>query len=260
MKASSRSGTLANLGGFEATRARSDPAASRLRHARIATRSRSRPPARRSATDDPSHERGDLAGAFALLAKMSQDFALSMDIETTLERALALIAAQLDAEAGSLWLAESDGREIACHACVGPHPITGLRLPIGEGIVGRSVRENLCQCVLDVAKDPHFSQHDGRAVGLRDALDPVRAHAARRAGDRRDRADQPPRRRRPLRRERRAPAPGAGGLRGARDRERAHGGDRWSSTSACAASSSWPRGSSARCCLRRAPSPFRCAA
>jgi sigma-B regulation protein RsbU (phosphoserine phosphatase) len=109
-------------------------------------------------SEDPSHERGDLAGAFALLAKMSQDFALSMDIATTLERALAMIAAQLDAEAGSLWLAESDGREIACHACVGPHPITGLHLPVGEGIVGHSVRDNLCQCVLDVAKDPHFSR------------------------------------------------------------------------------------------------------
>ena len=107
---------------------------------------------------DPTLERSDLAGAFALLAKMTQDFAISMDIETTLERALAMIAAHLDAEAGSLWLVESDGNEIACHACVGPHPITGLRLPISEGIVGRSVRENLCQRVLDVAKDPHFSQ------------------------------------------------------------------------------------------------------
>jgi sigma-B regulation protein RsbU (phosphoserine phosphatase) len=110
------------------------------------------------ASDDPSHERGDLAGAFALLAKMSQDFALSLDIATTLERALALIAAQLDAEAGSLWLTESDGLEVACHACVGPHPITGLRLSVAEGIVGHSVRDNLCQCVLDVAKDPHFSR------------------------------------------------------------------------------------------------------
>jgi sigma-B regulation protein RsbU (phosphoserine phosphatase) len=109
-------------------------------------------------TEAPEPERSDLAGAFALLAKMTQDFAVSRDIETTLERALAMIAAHLDAEAGSLWLMEGDGREIACHACVGPHPITGLRLPISEGIVGRSVRENLCQRVLDVAKDPHFSQ------------------------------------------------------------------------------------------------------
>ena len=111
-----------------------------------------------SESEIPTQERSDLAGALALLAKMSQDFAISMDIATTLERALVMIATQLDAEAASLWLAESDGREVACHACVGPHPITGLRLPVAEGIVGRSVRDNLCQCVLDVAKDPHFSQ------------------------------------------------------------------------------------------------------
>jgi sigma-B regulation protein RsbU (phosphoserine phosphatase) len=109
-------------------------------------------------SEDPTQERSDLAGAFALLARMTQDFAVSMDIETTLERALAMIAAHLGAEAGSLWLVESDGREIACHACVGPNPITGLRLPVNEGIVGRSVRENLCQRVLDVAQDPNFSQ------------------------------------------------------------------------------------------------------
>ena len=107
---------------------------------------------------DATSVRSDIAGAFALLAKMTQDFAVSMDIEITLERALAMIAEHLDAEAGSLWLVESGGNEIACHACVGTHPITGLRLPISEGIVGRSVRENLCQRVFDVAKDPHFSQ------------------------------------------------------------------------------------------------------
>ena len=107
---------------------------------------------------DSTAGRSDLADAFALLAKMAQDFAISMDIETTLERALATIASHLDAEAGSFWLVESDGNEIACHACVGPHPITGLRLPISEGIVGRSVRENLCQRVLDVASDPQLSR------------------------------------------------------------------------------------------------------
>ncbi len=111
-----------------------------------------------AAAEDPTDARGDLAGAFALLARMSQDFSQSMDVATTLERALAMIAGQLDAEAGSLWLVEGDGREIACHTCVGPHPITGLRLPLGEGIVGRSVRDNLSQCVLDVAKDPDFKQ------------------------------------------------------------------------------------------------------
>lgn len=111
-----------------------------------------------AAADAAADARGELAGALSLLARMSQDFAHSLDVATTLERALATIAAQLDAEAGSLWLVENDGREIACHACVGPHPMTGLRLPAGDGIVGRSVRENLSQCVLDVARDAEFSK------------------------------------------------------------------------------------------------------
>jgi sigma-B regulation protein RsbU (phosphoserine phosphatase) len=96
--------------------------------------------------------------AFALLAKMTHDFAEAMDLSTTLERALADIAGHVGAEAGSLWLVEDEGASIACVACVGAHPITGLRLPVSEGIVGRSVRENTCQTVLDVAKDPNFSQ------------------------------------------------------------------------------------------------------
>jgi sigma-B regulation protein RsbU (phosphoserine phosphatase) len=103
-------------------------------------------------------EAGDFEGAFALLAEMTQHFADSVDLETTLGHALASISAHVGAEAGSLWLVESDGAEVVCHACVGPSPINGLRLPVTEGIVGRSVRENVCQRVLDVAKDPNFSQ------------------------------------------------------------------------------------------------------
>lgn len=101
---------------------------------------------------------GDLEGAFALLADMTQHFAEAGDLGQTLERALASIARHVDSEAGSLWLIQSDEREIVCVACVGPNPITGLRLPINEGIVGKSVRENSCQTVLDVANDPDFSQ------------------------------------------------------------------------------------------------------
>ncbi|MEE2676955.1 MAG: GAF domain-containing SpoIIE family protein phosphatase [Myxococcota bacterium] len=97
-------------------------------------------------------------GAFALLAELTQHFAEALNLERTLERALESIAAHVGAEAGSLWLVENDGQELACAACVGPNPITGLRLPVSEGIVGKSVRENACQTVLDVASDPDFSQ------------------------------------------------------------------------------------------------------
>ena len=109
----------------------------------------------------------DYQGAFALLAEMSQDFAGALGLDSTLERALASIATHVGAEAGSLWLVEESGRNVACLASVGSNPITGMRLSVDEGIVGRSVRDNVCQTVLDVRRDPHFSARVDQESGLR---------------------------------------------------------------------------------------------
>jgi sigma-B regulation protein RsbU (phosphoserine phosphatase) len=108
-------------------------------------------------TQAPFPEGSDFAGAFALLAEMTRDFAATLDIESTLERALARIAEHLHAEAGSLWLVSPDGSELECKACVGPNPITGLTLSVDHGIIGRSLRENVCQTVFDVSTDPNFT-------------------------------------------------------------------------------------------------------
>jgi sigma-B regulation protein RsbU (phosphoserine phosphatase) len=99
----------------------------------------------------------EFASAFALLAEMTRAFADTLEIESTLKRALAMIAEHLHAEAGSLWLIDEDGSHLECMASVGPSPITGMRLGIDTGIIGRSIRENVCQTVLDVNKDPNFS-------------------------------------------------------------------------------------------------------
>ncbi len=99
----------------------------------------------------------EVASAFALLAEMTRGFAESQDLEATLEQALSSIAEHLDAEAGSLWLLDPERESLHCRASVGPNPITGLRLPMTKGIIGRSVAENTCQCVFDVREDPAFS-------------------------------------------------------------------------------------------------------
>ncbi len=113
-------------------------------------------------------ESGELAGPFELLAEMTQDFADSLDIEETLSRALARIAGHLGAEAGSLWLLEDEGRQLVCHASVGPSSIKGLRLPVTQGILGRSVRENECQRTGDVSRERDFTpvvdKHTGFAT------------------------------------------------------------------------------------------------
>ena len=75
----------------------------------------------------------DFEGALALLADMTQDFAHGGDLGETLERSLGSIARHVGSEAGSLWLIDSEGQEIICFACVGPSPITGMRLLVNEG-------------------------------------------------------------------------------------------------------------------------------
>ena len=100
---------------------------------------------------------GEIESAFALLAEMTRGFAESLDLEATLKQALASIVKHLNAEAGSLWLLDHDREDLHCRASVGPNPITGIRLPMTKGIIGRSVTENTCQCVFDARADPAFS-------------------------------------------------------------------------------------------------------
>jgi sigma-B regulation protein RsbU (phosphoserine phosphatase) len=108
----------------------------------------------------------DYEGALALLAEMTQGFATSSDPEETVSRALSSIVDLVGAEAGSVWILEEEACELHCLASLGSKPITGLRLPTSEGIVGRAVREGSCQRVLDVSRDPNFSARADRRSGF----------------------------------------------------------------------------------------------
>lgn len=115
---------------------------------------------------EPTLGAKDYEGALALIAEMTHGFASSADPEETVGHALGSIMQLVGAEAGSLWLLEEETNELHCLASLGSRPITGLRLPRGEGIVGRAVREGSCQRVLDAATDPHFSARADRFSGF----------------------------------------------------------------------------------------------
>ncbi len=91
-----------------------------------------------------------------IIADMSQDFALSGDIEETLRRGLARIAEAVGAEASSLFLVDPTDNALVCHACTGPVDVTGLRLAMSSGIVGCVVSQNQARMVRDVRDDPEF--------------------------------------------------------------------------------------------------------
>ena len=96
------------------------------------------------------------AGDLYLLAELSQEFALSLDIEDTLRNSVNTIIRYLDAEAASVFLL--DGDELVCRASAGPSPITGMRLPLDRGILGRTLSTRMCQMVRDVSTDPDFNK------------------------------------------------------------------------------------------------------
>ncbi|MEQ8195549.1 MAG: SpoIIE family protein phosphatase [Rhodospirillales bacterium] len=102
-----------------------------------------------------------------LLAAMSQDFALSGDLQKTLSKALLRITEYMDAEGGALFLLEDDGAALQCTASTGPVDLLGLSLKPDEGIVGRCVQNNVAEIVRDVSKDPNFYSGADEKTGFR---------------------------------------------------------------------------------------------
>ena len=91
-----------------------------------------------------------------LLAELSQQLALSLDLEHTLHQAVTRIAAFMECEAAAVFLVEDE--HLVCRASSGPVDIRGLRIPQGQGIVGRAVALNACQIVRDAHHDPDFTR------------------------------------------------------------------------------------------------------
>jgi sigma-B regulation protein RsbU (phosphoserine phosphatase) len=93
------------------------------------------------------------ARALAFLADLSQTLAVSLDLRQTLDEAINRIAAFMGAEAASLFLLDADGTTLECRVCFGPVDLTGLRIAVGQGVVGRAVAENASQVSSDAQRD-----------------------------------------------------------------------------------------------------------
>jgi sigma-B regulation protein RsbU (phosphoserine phosphatase) len=92
-----------------------------------------------------------------VLAEVSQQLAVSVDLERTLRDSVAFITDYMRAEAAAVFLLDAGGNSLQCRACVGPVDILGLRIPADVGIVGRAVAQNACQMVRDASLDPDFA-------------------------------------------------------------------------------------------------------
>jgi sigma-B regulation protein RsbU (phosphoserine phosphatase) len=95
----------------------------------------------------------DAARTLAFLADLSQAFAVSLDLRKTLPEAINRVADFMHAEGASLFLLDPATSVLECRICVGPVDMTGVRLAIGQGVVGLAVSENATQIVVDAATD-----------------------------------------------------------------------------------------------------------
>lgn len=109
---------------------------------------------------------GQLERHLALLARLSHEFASSLDIDETLNNAIDQMMDYMNAEAASIFLLENNDTELVCRACAGPIKLIGLRLAADQGIVGSTVQDNHVHMVRDVREDPNFTTQVDKQTGF----------------------------------------------------------------------------------------------
>jgi sigma-B regulation protein RsbU (phosphoserine phosphatase) len=87
------------------------------------------------------------------LAAFSQFFVVSRDLGATLETALTGIVQGVHAEAGALFLLDEATDELVCHATIGPLDLRGIRLIPDHGILGRCLRRNAVESIIEARSD-----------------------------------------------------------------------------------------------------------
>lgn len=100
------------------------------------------------------------------LAGLSQALAVSLDLRQTLPEVVNRVVDFMQVEAASLFLLDPQTQVLDCRICVGPVDITGTRLAIGQGVVGRTVAENATQLVADAASDQRVWRESDDATGF----------------------------------------------------------------------------------------------
>ena len=104
--------------------------------------------------------------ALTFLADLSQTLALSIDLKKTLKLAVERLADFMQAEAASMFLLDPVSGLLECKVCVGPVDIIGLKLEVGQGVVGRTVAENRAQLVLDAGSDARVNARVDAETGF----------------------------------------------------------------------------------------------
>lgn len=97
----------------------------------------------------------------SILYDMNMLFASSLDLRETLNTVFYNILNVIQAEAGSIFLVDEVSNMLVCRICQGPKDITGIRVPVGKGIVGHVAKTRQVEVTTDAKKSPyHYPEVD----------------------------------------------------------------------------------------------------
>jgi sigma-B regulation protein RsbU (phosphoserine phosphatase) len=88
-----------------------------------------------------------------IINKMNQEFAMSLDLDETLNTALKLIIKRLDAQAANIFLINNRTKKFECIASQNQNHLDEYQLDLKDGVMGKAVEQKKCIRVGDVRKD-----------------------------------------------------------------------------------------------------------
>ncbi len=96
-----------------------------------------------------------------LLNEMTLRFTSSIDLNKTLKTVISNILRLIQAESGSIFLFDEARKFLICQICQSPSDITGLKVPVGKGIVGQVAQSGQIDVTEDVqSRGIHYHDID----------------------------------------------------------------------------------------------------
>ena len=102
--------------------------------------------------------------SLARILDVTRQLAAPFDLDTMLAQVVEAAKSVLEAEGGSVWLADNETQELVMKVGSG---ITTVRVPIGRGIVGECARSRTLVNVPDAYADPRFNPEFDKKSGYR---------------------------------------------------------------------------------------------
>ena len=89
----------------------------------------------------------------AVISRMNQEFAVSLDLNETLKTALKLIVKRINAQAANIFLIEEKKKVLQCIASLGQDYLDEYEIPVSQGVMGKAIQQKKCIRVGNVRKD-----------------------------------------------------------------------------------------------------------